>query len=428
METECTELESPPAAALHVLDCLQSAGHEAWFVGGCVRDRLLGRAVGDWDITTDARPEQVVSLFEHVVATGLAHGTVTVVHGGLNLEVTTYRVDLGYTDGRRPDGVAFTRELSEDLARRDFTMNAMAWDPHRALLVDLYGGRADLAAGVIRAVGEAEARFQEDGLRALRAVRFAAVLGLDIEPETWAAIGRTLAVFGRVSAERVQVELVKTLMSRRPAWGALRLGESGLLGVFLPDYPVVCLPTVASALERRLQPDSEVAPFELSVRLAIFLSPLVDSVEAALDTLRVSNRLRLAVQGLMQTFRLRPDVAADAPAIRALVACIGRDAVDMTLAFHAALGTPTWQGFGSRIEAVEARHCALSTRELALNGREVMETLGLPPSRLVGRLLDALLLQVWRDPTCNTRVGLAAVLPAVYAEIQASDPPDEICP
>jgi tRNA nucleotidyltransferase (CCA-adding enzyme) len=248
-------------------------------------------------------------LFEHVVPTGLAHGTVTVVSGGLNVEVTTYRVDLGYTDGRRPDGVAFTRSLAEDLARRDFTMNAMAWDPRRGLLVDLFDGRADLASGAVRAVGEPEARFREDGLRALRAVRFASVLGLDIEPATWDAIGRTLEVFARVSAERIQVELVKTLMSPRPGWGALRLAESGLLGVFLPAWPTSCMPAVAASLGR--------SPPDLAIRLAVFLSPLVDGAEAALDTLRFSNVLRTSVLGMLRTFVLRPDHAGSPAEVRA---------------------------------------------------------------------------------------------------------------
>lgn len=406
---ERVDLAPPPEAALSVLDRLQAAGYEAYCVGGCVRDRLIGRGVGDWDLTTNALPEQVAALFDHVIPTGMAHGTVTVVSGGLNIEVTTYRVDLGYTDGRRPDGVAFTRSLAEDLARRDFTMNAMAWDPRRGLLVDLYAGRADLAAGCVRAVGEPEARFREDGLRALRAVRFASVLGLDIEPATWDAIGRTLEVFARVSAERIQVEVVKTLMSPRPGWGALRLAESGLLGVFLPAWPTSCMPAVADALGRA-------AP-DLAIRLGVFLSPLVDGAEAALDALRFSNALRTSVLGMLRTFALRPDHALDAAAVRALAAAIGRGGLDAALGLHAALQTPTWAGFAARLDAAGARTCPLVPKELALTGHEVMAALQLPPSRIVGRLMDALLRRVWADPTLNTREGLVGVLPSVYAEV-----------
>jgi tRNA nucleotidyltransferase (CCA-adding enzyme) len=406
---EPIDLAPPPEAALAVLDRLQAAGHEAYCVGGCVRDRLIGRGVGDWDLTTDALPEQVVGLFEHVVPTGLAHGTVTVVSGGLNVEVTTYRVDLGYTDGRRPDGVAFTRSLAEDLARRDFTMNAMAWDPRRGLLVDLFDGRADLASGAVRAVGEPEARFREDGLRALRAVRFASVLGLDIEPATWDAIGRTLEVFARVSAERIQVELVKTLMSPRPGWGALRLAESGLLGVFLPAWPTSCMPAVAASLGR--------SPPDLAIRLAVFLSPLVDGAEAALDTLRFSNVLRTSVLGMLRTFVLRPDHAGSPAEVRALAAVIGRVGLDAALGLHAALQTPTWVGFDARLEAASARACPLVPKELALTGHEVMAALNLPPSRIVGRLMEALLRRVWLDPALNTRAGLLSVLPSVIAEV-----------
>lgn len=400
----------PPAEAGRVLERLQVAGFEAYFVGGCVRDRLLGRAVADWDVTTDARPEQVVALFEHVVPTGIAHGTVTVVAPPFHVEVTTYRVELGYSDGRRPDNVAFTAHLSLDLERRDFTMNAMAWDPRRNLLVDLHGGQADLAARVVRAVGDPDARFSEDGLRALRAVRFAAVLGLEIEPETWGAIGRTLDVFRRVSAERIQVELVKTLCSRRPGWGGLRLGESGLLGCFLRDYPLGALPAVAHALDR--------SGGALELRLALFLSPLgLGGAEAALDGLRFSHQVRTAVLAVLRTQSLQPSAADTPAAVRALVAEIGRETLDRALAYHAAALTPDWNGLAERIEAAGARSVALTTKELALDGREVMRRLGIPPSRRVGRLLDALLRHVWRAPELNTVDGLAGLLPQVAAEV-----------
>lgn len=413
MNFDLHALAVPPEAALHVLDRLHVAGFEAFFVGGCVRDRLIGRAVGDWDLTTDARPEQVLELFDHVVPTGLQHGTVTVVHGGLNIEVTTYRVDLGYEDGRRPLGVAFTRELTEDLARRDFTMNAMAWDPRRGLFVDLYGGRADLGAGLVRAVGDPESRFREDGLRALRAVRFAAVLGLEIETETWAAIGRTLEVFRKVSVERIQVELVKTLLSRRAGWGVLRLGESGLLGEFLPHLPLACLPEVAAALDRA-------AP-ALPLRVALLLSPLVGAFEAPLEVLRFSNQVKVAVAGILRTWGLRPDQAHDEAGVRALVSRIGRAHLDAALAFHEALETPTWAGLGARIDAAGARDCPLTPRELALSGDVVMTRLGLPPSREVGRLLEALLARVWAEPALNTPEGLAKILPDVHAALRSGE-------
>ena len=170
---------------------LRQAGYEAWIVGGCVRDVLLGRTPTDYDLTTSALPEETEAVFagERLIETGLQHGTVTVVLEGVPLEITTYRVDGGYTDARHPDGVTFTRSLREDAARRDFTINAMAYAPGEGLQ-DFFGGQADLSAGVIRAVGEPDRRFQEDALRILRAIRFASVLGFELDPETDAAARR----------------------------------------------------------------------------------------------------------------------------------------------------------------------------------------------------------------------------------------------
>ena len=194
------------------LDRLAAAGWEAYVVGGAVRDALRGCAAGDWDITTNAEPAQVERIFagERLIETGLKHGTVTVLLGGLPLEITTYRVDGDYTDHRRPDAVRFTRSLREDLLRRDFTMNALAYNP-RTGLVDICGGAEDIARGIVRCVGEPDRRFQEDGLRILRALRFASVLGFQITPETAAAIHRNAALLQYLAAERVRSELTKLL-------------------------------------------------------------------------------------------------------------------------------------------------------------------------------------------------------------------------
>ena len=176
-----------PETVREILRKLETAGHQAYAVGGCVRDSILGKEPDDWDITTDARPEEVKDLFPRTVDTGLQHGTVTVLMGGEGYEVTTYRIDGAYTDGRHPDSIRFTPSLEEDLKRRDFTINAMAVS-ERGELVDLFGGQEDLRQGCIRCVGDARERFREDALRMLRAVRFAAQLNFAIEAESFAAI------------------------------------------------------------------------------------------------------------------------------------------------------------------------------------------------------------------------------------------------
>lgn len=222
-----------PNKVKKIIETLERAGFEAYAVGGCVRDSLLGREPDDWDITTSAAPEQVKALFSRTVDTGLAHGTVTVLLEKEGFEVTTYRVDGAYEDGRHPKEVTFTASLSEDLKRRDFTINAMAYNP-RAGLVDLYGGIRDLKEKTIRCVGHPKERFGEDALRILRAVRFCAQLGFSVEAHTKEALGILAPNLRYVSAERIQTELVKLLVSPHPDY-LLTAYEAGITGEFLPE-------------------------------------------------------------------------------------------------------------------------------------------------------------------------------------------------
>ena len=204
-----------PAHAARAIEQLEGAGFETWAVGGCVRDSLRGAAPHDWDLCTAARPEQMKAVFagERVLETGLKHGTLTLLTDGGPLEITTFRADGGYSDGRHPDAVRFVGSVEDDLARRDFTVGAMAWHPARGLC-DPYGGLDDLQDGILRAVGDPDARFTEDGLRILRAVRFASQLGFAVEPQTAAAMRRQLARLNCVAAERVREDLTRMLCGR----------------------------------------------------------------------------------------------------------------------------------------------------------------------------------------------------------------------
>ena len=223
-----------PEHVNQIIHRLQKEGYDAYAVGGCVRDTLLGRTPQDWDITTSARPEIVKSLFCHTIDTGIQHGTVTVMLDHVGYEVTTYRIDGEYEDSRHPKEVIFTGNLVEDLKRRDFTINAMAYNDESGL-VDAFDGEKDLAAGIIRCVGKPHDRFGEDALRMLRAVRFAAQLGFAIEPDTLTAIRDLAQNLRAVSAERIQMELVKLLTSAHP--DAMRtVYETGLTKVFLPEF------------------------------------------------------------------------------------------------------------------------------------------------------------------------------------------------
>ncbi len=226
-----------PEKVSYIIECLQSRGYEAYAVGGCVRDSILGREPQDWDITTSAKPEQVKELFDHTIDTGIQHGTVTVMLDHEGFEVTTYRIDGEYEDARHPKEVIFTSQLVEDLKRRDFTINAMAYNEKDGL-VDAFGGIDDLEKKVIRCVGNPMDRFTEDALRILRAVRFAAQLGCEIHPDTEAAIVKLAPNLSKISAERIQVELVKLLVSPNP--GRMRqIYELGIADVILPEFSVM---------------------------------------------------------------------------------------------------------------------------------------------------------------------------------------------
>ena len=220
-----------------IINCITEAGYEAYAVGGCIRDSILGRVPDDWDITTSATPRQVKQLFRRTIDTGIQHGTVTVMLDREGFEVTTYRIDGKYEDGRHPTEVTFTPNLEEDLKRRDFTINAMAYNEQSGL-VDLFGGIQDIKAGIIRCVGDARARFTEDALRIMRAIRFAAQLGYRIEGETGEAISELAPNLRQISAERIQVELTKLVNSAHPE--TMRtVYDTGVAAIILPEFQAI---------------------------------------------------------------------------------------------------------------------------------------------------------------------------------------------
>ena len=289
-----TTIKLDPGAAL-LLDALHGAGHAAYAVGGCVRDSLLGLDPHDWDLCTSARPEQVMALFgeEKCIPTGLQHGTVTVKQGGRLYETTTFRTEGAYSDGRHPDAVCFVPDVREDLARRDFTINAMAYSAEEGL-IDPFGGRDDLAAHLVRAVGEPERRFEEDALRILRLYRFAARFGFAIDPATGAAARALGPHLDCVSAERIQEELLKLLAAPRPG----SYLESAVLAVVLPELEPEKQPERFAELCRtidRIEPTAENVP----ARLAALLCPLGEAgARKALRKLKCSNALTDEVTAL----------------------------------------------------------------------------------------------------------------------------------
>jgi tRNA nucleotidyltransferase (CCA-adding enzyme) len=225
-----------PGAVKDIARRLAHNGRKAFVVGGSLRDHLLGRdADSDIDMASDASPEEILRLFPRVVPTGIKHGTVTILVPGMSIEMTTFRAERSYKDGRRPESVEYLGDIESDLARRDFTMNAMAFDPLNGDFIDPFDGRGDIARKLIRSVGDPYERFSEDGLRPMRAVRFAAQLGFSIEEATFDCIPRTIETFKKVSMERLRDELGKILLSDRPSWGLSLLERTGLLKLLLPE-------------------------------------------------------------------------------------------------------------------------------------------------------------------------------------------------
>jgi tRNA nucleotidyltransferase (CCA-adding enzyme) len=362
-----------------------------------VRDLLRDQPPKDYDVCTSALPEAVLKVFRRVIPTGLEHGTVSVVLRGEHVEVTTFRSEGDYLDGRRPSSVSFHTDIEADLSRRDFTVNAMAFDPVKQELVDPFGGQADLAARCMRCVGSAAARFGEDGLRALRAVRFATVLDFEIDPATEAAIGPTLPVFQKVALERVNQEFVKLLLAPHAPRGLELLRRTGLLAAFFPQARLSSLPLVAHA------------PAELPVRLALLCLDAADP-RGLLLALKFPNKLADAAAHLV-AHRQLPEPSASDATLRRWLARVGEGALVELLALNRALGAEPG-ALGERLTAVLAARPPLSAKALALDGQGVMKALGVGPSPLIGQATRYLLDCVLDEPSKNTPEGLAEALSA----------------
>ena len=398
----------PGAAAL--LTRLHAAGHAAYAVGGCVRDSLLGQTPHDWDLCTSATPEQVLELFgeAHCIPTGLQHGTVTVKHGGELYEITTFRTEGAYSDGRHPDHVAFVPDVKEDLARRDFTINAMAYNAEEGL-IDPFGGQSDLAVGIVRAVGEPQRRFEEDALRILRLYRFAARFGFAIDPATGQAARALCRHLDCVSEERIAEELSCLLAA--PAPGAYL--EAEVLAVIFPELDAAELPESRRILDA-LEPGMEHVP----VRLAALLCPLGEAgARAALKRLKCSNALTGTVATLVREAAAgMPGAALTLTARRFLSRYDLATITDLT-ALCSARHPEQAEAFAAlqqeAARLVETNACC-RINQLAVNGRDLMDA-GIRPGPGLRRVLDALLEQVLTGQLPNEKAALLAAAAQVAA-------------
>ena len=404
----------PGAAAL--LDALHAAGYAAYAVGGCVRDSLLGRTAHDWDLCTSALPQQVMELFgaEQCIPTGLQHGTVTIKYGGQLYETTTFRTEGSYTDGRHPDAVQFVPDVREDLARRDFTINAMAYNEAEGL-VDPFGGQADLQNGLLRAVGEPQQRFTEDALRILRLYRFAARFGFALDAATARAARQLAPHLDCISAERIQEELAKLLAAPQP-------------GVYLePAVLAVVLPELTPENLTAAKPVVDACPAgeeNLPVRWAALLGALGEA-----DTRRVLKRLRCSNACIEETAVLVRETAGQGVSeekasahpgdihIRQLLGRYGLCTVERLCALCAALHpqtAPTCALAAQRARQLETDGVCCRVSQLAVNGRDLM-AVGIPAGPALRRVLEALLDGVIRAEYPNEKPALLAAAQKIIA-------------
>ena len=444
---------------LEICQELRNAGERAWVVGGCVRDVLLGQAVNDWDVATSAHPSTVQQVFDRVIPTGIDHGTVTVLWKGGAYEVTTLRGEGAYSDGRRPDSVVFVGDIEEDLARRDFTVNAIAYDPVDGRVVDPFGGLEDMQRKLLRAVGAPKERFQEDGLRILRGARFVATLEFELEEATEAAFRGALDTFRRVSPERVREEWLKAMKAPMPSRAFEVMRRTGILEVTYPEL----LEQVGCAQNRwhaydvwnhtmRVLDECEGDPIE---RTAALLHDVAkprtrarsektgdwtfyhhervgaDMADRWLRAYKFANKERELIVGLVRHHLIcYSDDWTDA-AVRRFMKRVGHDRIDPLLR----LGRADALGKGRdvpdelagladlrrRIDQELERGSAITTRDLAIDGNDVIALLEGRGGPLVGQILRELVERVIDDPSLNARDKL---LPLARSLAEEHDTPE----
>lgn len=433
-----------PEEVRYILDILQENKYQAFVVGGCVRDSIIGREPGDWDIATNAVPEEIKKLFEKTVDTGIKHGTVTVVIDGSNYEITTYRVDGEYLDFRKPESVSFTGSIEEDLSRRDFTVNAIAYNPELGI-VDPFGGIADIEAGIIRTVGDPDKRFREDALRLLRAVRFSAQLGFSIAEGTLESIGANSRLIENISSERIRDELTKILLSDNPFRFSL-LMDTKLIKYTLPEFEP-SFTTVQNnpyhAYNVAMHTLHSVANIEKNrvLRWAMLFHDIGKPGMRTTDEKGVDhfyNHQQLSVKlSRMAMLRLRFDkksmdkilllvkchdmhVKTEYKSVRKAIYKVGEDVFeDLLKVMEADKKAQNPKFLAERKERfarlweiyrdIQAQGQCTSLRSLAVNGDDLI-ALGIKPGKKIKELLNCLMEKVIEEPQLNNRETLLDLL------------------
>lgn len=443
-------------------------GFKAYLVGGAVRDMFMNKAASDWDVATDATPEQVISAFKKVIPTGIAHGTVTVHFMGEEIEVTTFRIEQGYSDGRHPDKVSYASDIEEDLSRRDFTMNAIAVSLKDGSIVDPFNGKADIKNKVIRSVGNPLERFNEDGLRPIRAIRFASQLGFEIETNTLQAISneKVLQKTSTISIERFRDELVKLLKSPKPSVGLKLLESTNIMKLFLPELLEGrnCIQNdvrgyhVFDVLDHNFYSCDGAPVHKVNVRLAALLhdigkpaSKVVRVTDAGeiynffshekysetiarklLTKLRFSNNEINNVCHLIENHMFHYEESWSDAAIRRFVVRVKpeniEDLIDLRLAdMYGKYNMPIQIKESNacdlliqlqdRIKKIQEENSAFTLKSLAVSGKDLME-IGIPSGKLIGKILDSLLETVLDDPKQNSKDVLLNIAKNLYEQMK----------
>ena len=450
-------IEVPPGVAA-LMDRLWAHGQAAFVVGGSIRDTLLGRPAADWDLATDARPDRLLAIFPGSVYEN-QFGTVAVREAGVVHEITTFRSDHDYADFRRPHRVEFGDSIEADLARRDFTVNALAWGagpgatpatdggPARSTLVDPFGGTADVGARVLRAVGVPDTRFREDALRMIRAVRLATTLDFTIEPATRRAIEANAGLVAHLSGERISVEVQKLLAAPTPSVGLRLLAETGLLAVIAPELAEqrgLAQNKIAGEdlFDHTLRSVDSAPSSRPTVRLAALLHDIgkpatitdgpfrghetvgAEMAAAVLDRWRMPRAVTVRVVELVRNHMFTYDPSWGDGGVRRFIQRVGREALDDLFALRAAdnVGSGTDAGahdleeLRQRVAEQLEADVALDLRQLAVDGDDLMAELGLPPGPTLGRILDGLLERVVADPALNDRPTLLLLAEGMLAD------------
>ncbi len=385
-----------PKDVRHIINVLMENGYEAYAVGGCVRDSILGRTPGDWDITTSALPMQVKALFRRTVDTGIQHGTVTVMLGKNGYEVTTYRIDGKYEDSRHPKSVEFTFNLVEDLKRRDFTINAMAYNDEHGI-VDAFDGMGDLKRRIIRCVGKAHDRFDEDALRILRAVRFSAQLGFDIEDDTAKAARELAPTLVKISRERIHTELNKLLLSDNPDYFSV-VYDLGVMKIIIPELENIDAHKL-DKIKHFIKKTSAVLP----ERYAALLSCVdADTAGRILKGLKLDNATILMAAKLVKYYNMNPVVSE--AAVRHYINEVGENDALRIVDFNISIcGSELNKGYTDMKKIcvmVKERGDCTELRNLKISGRDLMEA-GFPAGKQLGEILQKLLCEVLDNPKFN---------------------------